>query len=264
MRKFIMADIHGGHKAMMQCFERSGFDREKDELIVLGDVVDGWPETRQCVDELLKIKNLVFIIGNHDFWALNWAKEDDREYMWISQGGWNTLLSYDFKMPEEHVKFFENANLWMEDEETNTLFVHGGVDPNRPVETHRADNLMWNRDLIQYAKKIHTREKLRAHDTNKEFVRPKITQYNEVFIGHTSTSFFGTTDPIHYCNVWLLDTGGGWEGKLTIMDFDTREYWQSDTVSDLYKGCEGRREISRYTTEAERWLNYEDKRRDSV
>ena len=253
-----MADIHGGYKAMMQCFDRVSFDREKDELIVLGDVCDGWPETKQCVDELLKIKNLVYILGNHDLWALNWAKEDEREYIWISQGGWNTLLSYEFKMPDEHIKFFEDANLWMEDEETSNLFVHGGIDPNRPAEGHRLNDLLWNRELIQYAKKIHVREELRAHDTNKEFIRPKITKYNEVFIGHTSTSFFGGTLPLHYCNVWLLDTGGGWEGKLTIMDLDTHEYWQSDLVSDLYEGCAGRREISRYTTESEKWLNYEN------
>jgi len=258
VRKFIIADIHGGYKSLLQCFELSGFDRDKDELICLGDTCDGWPETKECVNELIKVKNLVYILGNHDLWALNWAKNDERDYMWVSQGGWNTLLSYDFKMPKKHIKFFEDANLWMEDEETGQLFVHGGIDPHRSVEKHKMEELLWNRDLITYAKKIHTREKLRAHDTNKRFIRPKITQYDEVFIGHTSTSFYGVTKPIHYCNVWLLDTGGGWEGKLTIMDLDTKKYWQSDPVEDLYKDNDGRRHVSRYTEEVNKWLNYED------
>jgi len=249
-----MADIHGGYKAMMQCWERSGFDREKDELIVLGDVVDGWPDTKEVVNELLKVKNLVYILGNHDLWALDWAKDDDRNYMWISQGGWNTLLSYNFIMPKKHIEFFENANLWMHDEETNTLFVHGGIDLSNPVESNKTDTLLWDRNLLAYAKKIHTREALRATDTGKEFIRPKITQYDEIFIGHTSSSFYGKLEPLHYCNLWLLDTGGGWEGKLTIMDIKTKEYWQSDNVDKIYKGHEGRREISRYTEEVMEWL----------
>ena len=31
-----------------------------------------------------------------------------------------------------------------------------------------------------------------------------------------------------------MDTGAGWNGKLTIMDVDTEEYWQSDLVESLY------------------------------
>ena len=30
------------------------------------------------------------------------------------------------------------------------------------------------------------------------------------------------------CNVWNLDTGAGYGYKLTIMDIDTKQYWQSD------------------------------------
>jgi serine/threonine protein phosphatase 1 len=264
VKTYVMADIHGGYKAMLQCWERSGFNPNKDELIVLGDVCDGWPETKECVEELMKVKNLVFILGNHDHWAYRWGLEDEREPMWIVQGGWNTVLSYNFKMPEEHVRFFADANLWMEDEETNTLFVHGGINKACSMEKQKFHTLLWDRDLLAYAKKIHTKESLRAHDTGKEYIRPQITDYNEIFIGHTSSSFYGKTEPLHYCNVWLLDTGGGWEGKLTIMDLDTREYWQSDYVEDLYKGNDGRREVTRHTKEVEKWLDYDNNKSSSI
>ena len=42
------------------------------------------------------------------------------------------------------------------------------------------------------------------------------------------------------CNVWNLDTGGGWLGKLTIMDIDTKQFWQSDFVYELYPEEKGR------------------------
>lgn len=64
-----------------------------------------------------------------------------------------------------------------------------------------------------------------------------IPGYKEVFIGHTSTSRFDPDlKPVNLSNVWNLDQGGGWEGKLTCMDVDTKEFWQSDIVKDLYPG----------------------------
>jgi serine/threonine protein phosphatase 1 len=259
MKTFVMGDPHGGHRSMIQCFERSGFDYEYDELIVLGDVVDGWPETRECVDELLSIKNLIYIIGNHDMWAYNWSKHDERESIWVCQGGWNTLKSYGFKpMPKEHMAFFENSNLWIEDEERDMIFVHGGFNPKVPIENQKPSDIMWDRDLIAYAKKMETRERCRAYDTKSDFVRPKITKYGEVFVGHTTTlALTKGTDPIHYCNVWDLDTGGGWNGKLTIMNVDTKEFWQSDKVSDLYREHVGRHEFSLHKDEVSKWLSYQ-------
>ena len=55
-RQLVLGDVHGGCGSMMQCLECSKFT-DDDELIVLGDVVDGWPESKQCIDELLKIRN---------------------------------------------------------------------------------------------------------------------------------------------------------------------------------------------------------------
>lgn len=31
-----------------------------------------------------------------------------------------------------------------------------------------------------------------------------------------------------------LDTGAGSSGKLTIMNIDTHDYWQSDQVNEIY------------------------------
>lgn len=48
-RRLVLGDIHGAHKALIQVLERSKFDYENDLLIIIGDVCDGWPETRKCV-----------------------------------------------------------------------------------------------------------------------------------------------------------------------------------------------------------------------
>ncbi len=66
MKRYVVADIHGNCKALKQVLKRGKFDYKKDLLIVLGDVVDGFCDSYLVVEELLKIKNIVFIIGNHD------------------------------------------------------------------------------------------------------------------------------------------------------------------------------------------------------
>ena len=106
MKTFAIGDIHGAYKAMMQCFERSKFDYKKDRLIVIGDVCDGYPEVRQCIDELLIIKHCDLIIGNHDMWALDWALKGDKPEIWTSQGGDRTMASYSGgPMPQAHIDF---------------------------------------------------------------------------------------------------------------------------------------------------------------
>ena len=42
MRTLVIGDIHGNFKAMAQALDRAKFVPNKDRLITLGDVVDGY------------------------------------------------------------------------------------------------------------------------------------------------------------------------------------------------------------------------------
>ncbi len=59
MATFVMGDIHGGYKALVQCLQRAQFDYQRDTLIQLGDIADGYDEVFACVEELLKITHLI-------------------------------------------------------------------------------------------------------------------------------------------------------------------------------------------------------------
>jgi len=37
-----------------------------------------------------------------------------------------------------------------------------------------------------------------------------------------------------------MDTGAGWQGKLSMMNIDTKEIFQSDPIADLYQEHTGR------------------------
>ena len=228
MRTLVIGDIHGAYKALLQCFQRADFNYDQDRLVVLGDVCDGYPEVRQCIDELLKVKKCDFIIGNHDVWALDWALRGKKPEIWTSQGGENTIRSYaGGPMPKEHIDFLKGGKFWREI--GSQLFVHGGFSPDIPLLTHDVQTLVWDRDLLDKACLIQGIDP-----------RYKFDSHTDIFLGHTTTEAYGTLEPIKACNVWALDTGAGWSGKLTIMDVETKEYWQSDLTPSLYGGNPGR------------------------
>ncbi|MBU1913101.1 MAG: hypothetical protein KKB22_06190, partial [Candidatus Omnitrophica bacterium] len=207
-----------------QCFERSEFDRIKDGLIVIGDVCDGYPEVRQCIDELLKVKHCDLVIGNHDMWALDWAVRGNKPKIWTSQGGDRTIASYGGRpMPKAHIDFLKSGQLWIELKDK--IFVHGGFNPDISLSSHSTQVLVWDRMLLDMVWKMQS--------IGNEC---KLGSYKDIFVGHTTTELYNTLKPIHACNVWNIDTGAGWSGKLMIMDVTTKEYWQSDLTQDLYGG----------------------------
>ncbi len=241
MRRFCAGDIHGAYLALKQVLKLSEFNDKEDILICLGDVADGWSQVPECFERLLKINNLVYIMGNHDAWLLEYFKTGAMPDIWTSQGGKATIKAYNRldefddakRILRDHKKLLEKAHSYYITHD-NKLFVHGGFDWHQDITTQRSYDLMWDRELF-YAAKMWEGWK----NKGKQVIMVK--DYNEVFIGHTSTS---QTDPnlqpVHASNVWNLDQGAGWEGKLTLMNIDTKEFFQSDIVKKLYPNEGGR------------------------
>jgi len=79
---------------------------------------------------------------------------------------------------------------------------------------------------------------------NKDIDTPRVIKtadkFKEIYIGHTATTAWDKDTPMQAGNIWNLDTGAGFKGRLTIMDIDTKEFWQSDPVQELYKNEKGR------------------------
>ncbi|WP_433863853.1 metallophosphoesterase [Sphingobacterium thalpophilum] len=246
-RVFVMGDIHGAYRALMQCLERSEFDYEMDTLIQLGDVVDGYGQSYECVEELLKIKNLIAIRGNHDAWFYDFSQTDFHPGYW-NYGGKATIESYlehagkklicipsgsgyktslnSSDIPAAHRQFFQNQKIYFIDEQQR-CFVHGGFNREIAFDQQAFSKYYWDRDLWTDAL-IHEN----AGGTVKDFQVP--TPFKEIFIGHTSTTNWETDKPMTALNITNLDTGAGHTGKLTIMDVNSKQYWQSEPVVRLY------------------------------
>jgi serine/threonine protein phosphatase 1 len=268
-RRIVCGDIHGNLLAFKQCLERSKFDPEKDTLILIGDIVDGWAYVYEVVEEILKLKNVIAIKGNHDDWFIDFLKDGYSMHptMWC-QGGEGTLDSYirysgqshskelvrgynemrrrvelikintDFKndyVPQSHKDFFFGMKLWHKDH-NNNFFVHGGFDRHQYIDyltVFDPKDFYWNRKLWEQALSHHGHEGSRFR-IEEDFKR--------IFIGHSCTLAWDKCDkPMCADNrIWNVDTGAGWYGRLTFMDVDTYEYWQSDSCSVLYPNETGR------------------------
>jgi serine/threonine protein phosphatase 1 len=238
-RTLVIGDIHGGLRALKQTFERANVTIE-DKLIFLGDFVDGWSESPQVLDFLMQLKtthNCIFIRGNHDDLLLEWLRGKDNE-LWYQHGGEATILAYS-TVPDEvkmrHMGFLESLKNYHHDDHER-LFVHAGFTNMHGVTLEYYPRLLfWDRSLWEMA------VGLDKTITKFDLRYPKrLSLYKEIYIGHTPVTKIGETKPINMANVWNIDTGAAFKGSLSILDADTKEFWQSDPLPDLYPGENGR------------------------
>ena len=216
-KKFAIGDIHGNFKALKDVFRKTNFDYENDLLIFLGDLADGYSEPEKCLTELLKIKNLVPILGNHDLFLKKWTDKNIVLEGWKKIGGLDTVkLLKGYK--KELAVYFEKAVPYFI--EGNKIFCHGGFNQNKLIIKQRKVNFSINRHLFKTSKHY---EKTKAK-INVQYDEKNSIKIDEIFIGHSPTS---NKLPAFHSNLINIDTGAGNGGKLTMMDIDTKKYWQS-------------------------------------
>ena len=237
---FVIGDIHGGLKALKQVLEKVVVSTN-DTLIFLGDYVDGWSESAQVLEfviNLSKQQHCIFIKGNHDVWCEDWLRTGNTDKTWLVHGGKETIESYvglEDTIKLLHLQFFEMMPYYYIDE-NNRLFIHAGfTSMHGPKAEFHFSNFNWDRTLWEMALTMD-----KGIKKTSLFFPKRLKLFNEIYIGHTPTLFYDVEVPMQGCNVWNIDTGAAFTGRLSIMDIDTKQFWQSDVVKNLYPGEMGR------------------------
>jgi serine/threonine protein phosphatase 1 len=239
-RTLVIGDIHGGLKALKEVLDKAKVTQE-DVLIFLGDYVDGWSDSANTLDFLIDLKqshHCIILKGNHDELILNWLKTGKTNTKWLEHGGKSTLEAYkNIKKTHKklHAHFIENlSNYYVDD--LNRLYVHAGfANLHGPDYEFYENTVYWDRTLWEMA--LATDPNL-SKDDPKYPVR--LTLFKEIYIGHTPTNRFGKHTPMQAQNVYNIDTAAAYKGPLTIFDVDSKEYWQSTPVHELYPEENGR------------------------
>ena len=240
MSVITIGDIHGGLKALIQLLNKIEV-KDEDTLIFVGDYVDGWSESAQVIQFLIDLSqkiNCVFIKGNHDVWCEEWLKSDEVNSTWYMHGGKETMESYnEFSLEDKkrHLAFFEKMPLYYLDEE-NRLFLHAGFTSMHGVEKEVYEKtLYFDRTLWEMALTMD-----RGISEDSLIYPSRLKHYKEIYIGHTPTINFGYDVPMQAANVWNIDSGAAFTGKLSGVDVNTKEVFQSDNLPALYPDEKGR------------------------
>ena len=240
-RRLITTDVHGGYLALKQCLDRCNFDYDNDTLYFGGDICDGFSQVKECIDLLLTIKNLVYLIGNHDVWTLEYYTNkmfiNDNDYLsWQYHGGTATIKSFGDKkvIDKKYIDFLQKA-LPYHITADNILMIHAGYYPEYDIKLHDIDSLIWNRTFSKHVYGLYSSGYI-----------VDIGGYKEIYIGHTPVQVYerNKDEPLIMGNVIMMDTGSCFKGKLSIMDIDTKELWQSEHVWKLYHDEKGRNDMS--------------------
>jgi len=116
------------------------------------------------------------------------------------------------------------------------LFLHAGFTSQKGIkEEPLEENFYKDRTLWEMAVVMD-----KSIDKDSLLYPKRLKNYKEIYIGHTPTTNFEQDKPMNVANVWNIDTGAAFTGKVTAMNIDTKEYVQSDALPSLYPNEKGR------------------------
>ncbi len=167
---YVMSDIHGEYEKYMAMLEAIKFS-EKDELYVLGDVVDRGPEPVKVLQDMCRRQNVIPLIGNHDLtaaWLLRRLCTEITEenyatgihggileaiHAWLEDGGQTTLDGFYRLSPDEREGLLDYLGEFLPYEALTVggrhfLLVHGGIPYEKrqvPIETQLLEDLITTR-----------------------------------------------------------------------------------------------------------------------
>ena len=233
MNIFAIGDIHGCLNELTSLHKKilthDKFDVKNDLIIYLGDYIDRGKNSKEVINQILKLKNnkikTVNLMGNHDEFMIDFLFNNKNNIEnWLNFGLDQTLRSYgievvDFikdgfgddiidklrntllnKMGEEHINFLKNLEISFSTEKY--LFVHAGIDPKKKLEDQTKKDFLWSRSKI-FLIRILKQKKLLF----------MVTHHEESIINNP-----------HRINV---DTGCYFSGKLSsvcLSDYDDSRY----------------------------------------
>lgn len=220
MATYVIGDIHGNLKGLKQVVSKV---TDADTLIFLGDYVNKGFESFGVLEFLMQINDkfkCLFILGNHDASHLDWLLGVNIPYS-VNESITQGYAKANAEVKQRHIQFLRSCKPYIRDNK-NRVFVHGGFMSHKGVgfEVNETEYYC-NRTLIEQA---------------LSGTHLGLQKHKEVYIGHTCTLHLNETNkPMFVKNLINVDTGSGYKyGRLTIMDIDTKKYWQSETMQELY------------------------------
>lgn len=144
---FAIGDIHGCIDPLTRMLERIEAYASEGTVVFLGDYVDRGPDSKAVLDRLIAGTSdpwrWICLKGNHEDMMVGAYADSDNRSVWISNGGFETALSYGGRVLPEHLQWADDRPLLHVDR--HRIFVHAGVVPEFPLKLQTKRDLLWLR-----------------------------------------------------------------------------------------------------------------------
>jgi calcineurin-like phosphoesterase family protein len=186
MATIAVGDVHGNLQALNDVLDQLRDEAGlSDTVVFLGDYIDRGPDSKRCVDAILRFQNecdaeVVSLLGNHEDWFLRTLRDRSRHSWLLGMEAFDTIRSYSVEaarilrdavdkagaelylgncrlpyeaffdhVPIEHLHFFEGLRLFHQS--VDCICSHGGLDPRvKGVQQQARDALIWGAGTFPY------------------------------------------------------------------------------------------------------------------
>lgn len=201
-RDFFVGDIHGQYRLLMEALRKVDFDRKRDRLFSVGDLIDRGSDSFKCLS--LAFEPWFYgVRGNHEMLAHDALFGDGSGTdLWMVNGGTWALSENMLEVKQIVGEALRHLPYARELEVAGKRIGMVHAEPPAdwgllPLEDHAAGNqrLVWGRSRIT------------AGD-----ITP-VSGIDAVVVGHTIVEAPVTLGNVHY-----IDTGAFHTGRLTLID----------------------------------------------
>jgi serine/threonine protein phosphatase 1 len=204
---YAIGDLHGEISKLNEALHEVGFDKSKDLLLSVGDLIDRGEDSLECL-KLINEPWFKCSMGNHEKMAFDAITQKTEETLthWAMNGGdWFLMLSdEDKKVAEELIKQAGNLPLVLEIEHKDKKIIICHADYPLDEYDRKASkieqHLIWSRERIQ---------RMRHGEASE------IKGADLFIFGHTPLK-----EPLSVKNQLYIDTGAVFGNELTLVSFD--------------------------------------------
>jgi serine/threonine protein phosphatase 1 len=205
---YAVGDIHGEFPRLEHELVRLNFNPNADRLFSVGDLIDRGPDSRAALDWLAR-PWFHPVRGNHEAMLLEYAGDGWRLRSWLALNGGTWWLETDPAVQRSFLAAFRRLPLAIEIETSSggrVGIVHADVPAGIDWDTF-VDLLESNDEPTRYHA-VWSRERIDMA------IDEPVPGIDRIYCGHTPIA-----TPVVLGNVYYIDTGACFGGKLTLLRF---------------------------------------------
>ncbi len=187
----LISDIHGNLKGFKKMLDKIAFDAEKDNMIILGDVLDRGSdgiELLEYIKPLINNGSVELLLGNHELFSIMYLEGELDRSTWSAFGGKDTLESIK-KMTKEQrqelLLFLKGLPIYSEIYSKylgNVICTHTGLDADHLAEN--ADGSINVKKSIEEAYKVNRYNYMVGMDLHYLAAKDKKALDSFLIVGH--------------------------------------------------------------------------------